>query len=118
MGHRLSWSATLATRGKVLISQGVATGPKAHLPADRSARQHCPRGIDVTSDGPSAPLPARFVRGRSLNMSRATPTPCPRQADAVAGHETHSRSAPAVRLGVVALENQDCGRDSAPPPPP
>src|SRR3546814_17408988 len=99
MGHRLSWSATLATRGKVLISQGVATGPKAHLPADRSARQHCPRGIDVTSDGPSAPLPARVVRGRELNMSPATPKPCPPQAAAVPGPENHSRSTPALRPG-------------------
>src|SRR3546814_15255983 len=115
MGHRLSWSATLATRGKVLISQEVALGPKAHLPADRSARQHCPRGIDVTSDGSSAPLPARFVRGRSLNMSRATPKPCPRQADAVAGPETHSRSAPALRRGVVALDNQAGGCACAAP---
>src|SRR3546814_7280594 len=103
MGHRLSWSATLATRGKVLISQEVALGPKAHFPADRSARQHCPPGIDVTSAAPSAPLPARFVRGRSLHMSRATPTPCPRQPDAVAGHATHSTTAPASRLGIVAL---------------
>src|SRR3546814_18979784 len=48
-------------------------------------------------------------------MSRATPKPCPRQADAVAGPETHSRSAPAVRRGVVALENQAGGCACAAP---
>src|SRR3546814_10863437 len=74
MGHRLSWSATLATRGKVMISKEVALGQKAHLPSDRFARQYCPRALDFTSAAPRAQLPPWFVRGRYLTMSRETRT--------------------------------------------
>ena len=85
-GSVIPWglSDTLATRDKVLISQGVAPvlgviasaavqGQKPDL-RFRSATSHCPRGSHVSSVGPAEPALALRVIPVEVNTSRATQT--------------------------------------------